>query len=209
MFPSEKPQRGSPYSQELIKHFRPYCTTRTTGRGEQLELRVNDQSLCYLILDGTIVVYRQRDNMMLTTARSPAVFGISNLAGALFTDYAKTITPCLIGVITIDKVNAIITEKALWGLVSKHLMFVSHQLYSRVMPQGAPTAYDMIRQQLILLMNEDENYRSSVTVEHYIREKTQLSRSGIMRILADLKSGGYVEMEGGRLVKIIKLPARY
>jgi CRP-like cAMP-binding protein len=61
----------------------------------------------------------------------------------------------------------------------------------------------------MLLMNEDENFRRSITVERYIREKTQLSRSGVMRILADLKTGGFIEMEDGRLIKINKLPARY
>jgi hypothetical protein len=30
-----------------------------------------------------------------------------------------------------------------------------------------------------------------------------------MRILADLKTGGFIEIEEGRLVKINKLPARY
>jgi uncharacterized membrane protein len=53
------------------------------------------------------------------------------------------------------------------------------------------------------------SYRGSVTAERYIREKTQLSRSGVMRILADLKTGGFIEMEEGRLIKINKLPARY
>jgi hypothetical protein len=56
-------------------------------------------------------------------------------------------------------------------------------------------------------MEEDE-LSGSVTAERYIREKTQLSRSGVMRILADLKTGGFIEMEEGRLIKINKLPAR-
>jgi len=93
--------------------------------------------------------------------------------------------------------------------LSKHLMFVYNRLYNNVMPQGAPTAYEMIRQQLIKLMDEDESYRNAITAERYIREKTQLSRSGVMRILADLKTGGFIEIEDGRLVKINKLPARY
>jgi uncharacterized membrane protein len=35
------------------------------------------------------------------------------------------------------------------------------------------------------------SYRRGITAERYIRDKTQLSRSGVMRILADLKAGGY------------------
>ncbi|MCX3081582.1 helix-turn-helix domain-containing protein, partial [Klebsiella michiganensis] len=76
-------------------------------------------------------------------------------------------------------------------------------------PQGTPTAYEMIRQQLIKLMEEEVDYRHSVTAEKYIREKTRLSRSGVMRILAALKTGGFIEMEEGKLIKINKLPAKY
>ncbi len=58
-------------------------------------------------------------------------------------------------------------------------------------------------------MTESEAFRASTTVEKYIRTKTHLSRSGILKILAELKTGGYVEMDEGRLVKINKLPAKY
>ena len=181
----EKSQRGSPHAQALISHLLPDCTTRHTARGERLDLQVNGQGMCYLILEGTIAVYRRSDNMMLSTARSPAVFGLANLTDIYFSDYLKTVSPCLIGTITTERVNAIIKEKALWGL------------------------YEMIRQQLMKLTEEEEGYRLSVTAEKYIREKTHLSRSGVMRILADLKTGGFIEMEEGRLIKINKLPAKY
>ena len=205
----EKSHRGSPYAQELISHLLPECTTRHTARGERLDLEVEGQGMCYLILEGTVAIYRKSDNMMLSTARSPALFGLANLTDIYFNDYIKTVGPCLIGTLTAERVNEIIKEKALWGLLSKQLTFVYSRLYNNVMPQGAPTAYEMIRQQLIKLMEEDESYRSSVTAERYIREKTQLSRSGVMRILADLKTGGFIEIDEGRLIKINKLPARY
>ena len=205
----EKSHRGSPYAQELISHLLPECTTRHTARGERLDLEVEGQGMCYLILEGTVAIYRKSDNMMLSTARSPALFGLANLTDIYFNDYIKTVGPCLIGTLTAERVNEIIKEKALWGLLSKQLTFVYSRLYNNVMPQGVPTAYEMIRQQLIKLMEEDESYRSSVTAERYIREKTQLSRSGVMRILADLKTGGFIEIDEGRLIKINKLPARY
>lgn len=153
----EKSQRGSPHAQALISHLLPDCTTRHTARGERLDLQVNGQGMCYLILEGTIAVYRRSDNMMLSTARSPAVFGLANLTDIYFSDYLKTVSPCLIGTITTERVNAIIKEKALWGLLSQQLMYVYSRLYNNVMPQGAPTAYEMIRQQLIKLTEEEED----------------------------------------------------
>ncbi|MHA0938650.1 helix-turn-helix domain-containing protein, partial [Enterobacter kobei] len=59
------------------------------------------------------------------------------------------------------------------------------------------------------LFNEDPSVRNNITVESYIREKTHLSRSGVMRILAGLKKGGYIEMQRGVLINIVKLPEKY
>lgn len=206
MSSSAKPHKGSPYAQELISHLQPYCTPRKTERGEQLDFKVNGQGMCYLILEGTVAVYRRNDNMMLSTARSPAVFGLANLTDIYFDDYIKTINSCVIGEISTARVHDIIKEKSLWGLLSKQLMFVYGRLYNNVMPQGAPTAYEMIRQQLLNLIEEDESYRAAVTAELYIREKTHLSRSGVMRILADLKTGGFIEMEEEDSLKSISFP---
>lgn len=136
MSSSENPHRGSPYAQALINHLLPYCTPRKTARGEQLDLQVNGQGMCYLLLEGTVAVYRRSDAMMLSTARAPAVFGIANLTDIYFDDYFKTVTPCTIGVIPAERVHEIINEKSLWGLFSKQLMFVYSRLYKNIMPQA-------------------------------------------------------------------------
>ncbi|STT07719.1 Crp/Fnr family transcriptional regulator [Klebsiella michiganensis] len=49
---ANQPFRGSPYAQEFISHLQPYCTTYRTGRGEQFDLQVNGQGMCYLLLEG-------------------------------------------------------------------------------------------------------------------------------------------------------------
>ena len=119
MSSTEKTHRGSPYARELISFLQPYCTTRNVAPGEQLDLQVNGQSVCYLILEGTVAIYRRSDNMMLTTARSPALFGLANLTDIYFNDYLKTVTPCLTGMLTTVQVEAVIKENGLWGLLSK------------------------------------------------------------------------------------------
>ncbi|WP_230351658.1 winged helix-turn-helix transcriptional regulator [Lelliottia sp. WAP21] len=201
--------RGSPWSQELIEHLKPYASVRHVERGERLDLEVNGQGMCYLIIEGSVAIYRSSDNMLLSTSTSPGVFGLANLTDVYFDDYLKTIKPCTIGFIDTQTANTVIKEKGLWKLVSDHLMVIYDRLYHHIMPRGAATAYDMVRQQLFELMNEEESFRHDITAERYIREKTHLSRSGVMRILADLKAGGYVEMEDGVLMKIHKLPAKY
>ncbi|WP_416173619.1 helix-turn-helix domain-containing protein [Enterobacter kobei] len=48
-----------------------------------------------------------------------------------------------------------------------------------------------------------------MTAERYIRNKTPLSRSGVMKILSSLKSGGYINIEQGKLISIGVLPKKY
>ncbi|MBM3070836.1 helix-turn-helix domain-containing protein [Enterobacter sp. RHBSTW-00994] len=202
-------RRGSPYAREFISHLQPFCQVQSCVQGKQLDFQVNGQGMCYLILEGSVAVYRRKDTMLLSTATSPAIFGVSNLAGIFLNDYLITLKPCLLGVMTTDDVSAVIKEKDLWCLLSKQLMYVCNRLYHNIMPQNALTAYDVIRHQLTELMSEEESFRLSITAEQYIRDKTHLSRSGTMRILAALKAGNYVKMEEGRLIRINKLPAKY
>lgn len=72
-----------------------------------------------------------------------------------------------------------------------------------------PTAYEVIRTQLIQLMAEPDEIRLNMTIESYIRNKTKISRSAIMNILAQLKSGEYITTHRGILVNIAKLPHKF
>ena len=58
-------------------------------------------------------------------------------------------------------------------------------------------------------MSEDARLRNSITAENYIRDKTNLSRSGIMRILSELKEGGYIEINRGILMMVHQLPEKF
>ena len=85
---------------------------------------VDGRGMSYLILEGTVAIYRRSDNLMLSTAKSPALFGVANINDIFFDDYLKTVTPCKIGTLTAEQLHVIIQEKALWGLISNHLMFM-------------------------------------------------------------------------------------
>ncbi|MEG6127356.1 helix-turn-helix domain-containing protein [Enterobacter asburiae] len=67
----------------------------------------------------------------------------------------------------------------------------------------------MIILNLIALMNEDEALSAYINVSDYILEKTRLSRSRVIKILGDLRIGGYIEINRGILIKINKLPEKY
>jgi CRP-like cAMP-binding protein len=201
--------RSSPFASELIAHLRPFAVFHTTVVGERLDHTINGEAMCYLILEGSVASYRRDDETLLFTVQAPALFGIGNVTDVFFDEYCKVITPGLTGVISVEKAREVVETHNLWNVVSQHIMHVTNRLYKNMLHRIAPSAYEIIRGQLIDLMREEDTFRKSVTAERYIRDKTHLSRSGVMRILADLKTGGFIEMEEGRLIKINKLPARY
>lgn len=206
---TEMPERGSPYGSELVARLCSYATVRNVTAGEKLLYSVEGKAMCYLILEGSVAIHRSGNDTLLYTGHAPALFGIGNVADVFFDEYCKTLTSGKIGVIDVAIAREVIERDNLWRLLCQHLLFSANRLYTHVLNRTAPTAYEVIRIQLMELLNEELSIRHNITAERYIRDKTQLSRSGVMRILADLKTGGFIEMEDGKLVRINKLPAKY
>jgi len=135
--------------------------------------------------------------------------GIANLQKLQQDGYLKTLVTCDIAILKMSTVHDVITTNQLWELVAKHMMDIAGKLFVHSKQLTAPSAYDIIRIQLNELFHEVPAIRNNITAEKYIRDKTHLSRSGVMRILAGLREGGYIEMHRGKLINIVKLPEKY
>ncbi|EPV2476642.1 helix-turn-helix domain-containing protein [Enterobacter asburiae] len=68
---------------------------------------------------------------------------------------------------------------------------------------STPNSYESIRHQLIELMAKPSEIRELITAENYIRCKTRMSRSSIMRILSDLKQVVILRLKEGFYVECI------
>ncbi|EKA2160415.1 helix-turn-helix domain-containing protein, partial [Salmonella enterica] len=51
--------------------------------------------------------------------------------------------------------------------------------------------------------------RESIIVLNFIQRRTGISRSRTMKILSELKKGGYIHIDNGRLTALGKLPVAY
>lgn len=72
------------------------------------------------------------------------------------------------------------------------------------------TTYDVVCTLLLEIADLPDNQRSKTSVAQYILERSNMGRSGLMRILADLRKGEYVDIQKGKLVSILrKLPKVY
>ncbi|WP_374708446.1 helix-turn-helix domain-containing protein [Buttiauxella selenatireducens] len=69
--------------------------------------------------------------------------------------------------------------------------------------------YELICNLLNSLNNETFEIRATTTALEYIKSRSMLSRSGIMKTLSGLKTGGYITTNKGLLVKLNVLPKRF
>ncbi|EMC8872176.1 helix-turn-helix domain-containing protein, partial [Escherichia coli] len=62
---------------------------------------------------------------------------------------------------------------------------------------------------LIELWAYASEYRQSINVLNFIQRRTGISRSRTMKLLSELKKGGYITIDGGRLIDMKKLPTAF
>lgn len=195
---------SSSFSTELAEALADRAPTRSYGKGLRLPLVKDGIVFCYVLITGTVEIHRNSDNLLIATVAAKNIVGL-----ALHDAYIVTKMTSRIAILKQEEAHRIIENKGLWETLSRHMMELNNKLYAHSCQLCAPTVYEVICKQLMALSNEPESIRLNIAAERYIREKMHVSRSSIMKILANLKAGGYIEIEDGRLLSIRRLPAKY
>ena len=197
------------YSARLIDVLLPHAIVKRYPPGSKKLFTVNGECYCYILLEGHLAMHRATDHRLVSNISPPALIGLHNMPEKPLNDYIKTLESSLLALISVKNIFPLIAENNLWETLARYLVFVVNQYYAISMDTSSSSAYNLIKTQLIQLINEDEYVRLNTTAEKYIREKTGLSRSGIMRVLAELKFGGNIKIERGVLMEIKRLPLKY
>jgi hypothetical protein len=194
-----------PWAKILAEALLPYAPIQTFRKGTKLSLRENDEPICRIIVSGSVKIHRSADDLLILSVLNwPSIIGLG-----VNDAYLLTSETCKIATLTQAEVHQHVQELDLWEVLAQHMTMLTSKLYSYSKQLSAPTAYEIICNQLMSLVSESNDLRANISVERYIRDKTHLSRSSIMKILADLKVGGYIEIENGRLIEIKHLPPKY
>lgn len=199
----------SEFVPQLVECLTRHADAKHVLSRRRLWYQVSGERFCYLIIRGNGTLHRSSDDRLIATFTAPAVLGLQNLYRLETDVYIRTLVPSEIAIFSMEDVHAIITANNLWEPIAGHMMVVTGKIFNSLEQLSAPSAYQIVRTQLNELFNEKSGIRDNITAERYIREKSHLSRSGIMRILATLKEGGFIELERGVLKKIIKLPEKF
>lgn len=192
----------------LIKYVLPAAERVVIGRGDVVHYYKDDIRQCFLLLQGSVALHRRGDGIVLNSESAPFILGVSSQFSSEHL-YMRALETSEIARVPLDCFNHIVAQLDLWEHFSKLLIYTASRVYEHCAQISQMSAYDIIRFQLVELMQEPDAIRQKITAAAYIKSRTYLSRSGIMRILAELRTGKYITMERGILLDINHLPRKY
>lgn len=192
----------------LLTHILPFAERMVISRGDIVNYYSDETQQCLLLLNGSVALHRRGDGIVLNSESSPFLLGVSS---QLATEhlYVRALETSEIARLPLDCFNRIVAQDKLWENFARLLVYTASRVYEHCALISQMSAYDIIRFQLVELMQEHDAIRNNITAAAYIKSRTYLSRSGIMRILAELRTGGYITMHRGILIEINRLPLRY
>jgi CRP-like cAMP-binding protein len=201
---------AKPYKhiEKLINTLLPLTERRILSRGEVVHYYHHDDRQCFLLLQGSVALHRRGDGIVLNSESSPFILGVSSQFSSEHL-YVRALETSELAAVSLERFNSTIAQHNLWEPFSHLLIYTASRAYEHCSRISQMSAYDIIRFQLVELMQEPEAIRMNTTAAAYIQSRTWLSRSGIMRILAELRTGQYITMERGVLLDIHHLPRKY
>ncbi|HAZ77817.1 MULTISPECIES: helix-turn-helix domain-containing protein [Enterobacteriaceae] len=151
----------------------------------------------------------KKQNLAIVTG--PSILGLGQLAPSGAIAQYEAIAPCMVYSVGVDKFIKIVEENRLWPDVMKIILTIVNTLAARTAASGLQSAYDIIRSYLIYMDRETAySLKERYTVVKYMQTFSRLSRSIILKILAELKAGGFIEMKKGKLIRINRnLPEKF
>jgi hypothetical protein len=176
-------------------------------RGETVHYYKDDVRQCFLLLQGSVALHRRGDGIVLNSESAPFILGVSSQFSSehlYVRAWRRQKSPACRWRRLIR-----LSQQDLWEHFAKLLIYTASRVYEHCAQISQMSAYDIIRFQLVELMQEPDAIRKNTTAAAYIKSRTYLSRSGIMRILAELRTGKYITMARGVLLDIHHLPRKY
>ncbi|MFO6296576.1 winged helix-turn-helix transcriptional regulator [Rahnella selenatireducens] len=194
----------------LIERLSPLLTFEDFPVGKKFSFTPQHCHDCYIVLTGAISLTRNPNDVLIELVEAPTLRGIIPLLHSSQSSYTLTvIAPAQIAILKLDRFYALLTDLNLWEAFARHLQVMASRGADMLSKLILPTVYDLVRTQLYELMDKNEDIRESISAEKYIRSKTCVSRSAVMRILSDLRTGGYIVIENGVLKTINNIPKGY
>mgnify|MGYP003365716020 FL=1 len=194
--------------QNIIDYTSPYSSSLLVPRGGILDYMSDNIQHCYFLLEGSITLNRRWDGMVLNSQQYPFISGVSHQLSCGDNLYVRTAESSRLCKMPLERFNLLIEKYALWESFCYLLIYTTSSIYEQCSAVSQMSSSEIVMYHLRQLMLEPSRLRNSMTAAGYIMDKTLLSRSGIMRILRQLREAKCIILERGILVGINHLPTK-
>ena len=194
--------------QNIIDYTSPYSSSLLVPRGGILDYMSDNIQHCYFLLEGSITLNRRWDGMVLNSQQYPFISGVSHQLSCGDNLYVRTAESSRLCKMPLERFNLLIEKYALWESFCYLLIYTTSSIYEQCSAVSQMSSSEIVMYHLRQLMLEPSRIRNSMTAAGYIMDKTLLSRSGIMRILRQLREAKCIILERGILVGINHLPTK-
>ncbi|MEQ0299224.1 helix-turn-helix domain-containing protein, partial [Klebsiella sp. CN_Kp113] len=146
---------------------------------------------------------------------APAIIGLVDSYGVTYNvptrpeHFLIAETKCSGRAVSLPAFIKTVDECDLWHDVARILAYRLMVMSVRDRELVGVDSYLKVRSLLIELWAYASEYRQSINVLNFIQRRTGISRSRTMKLLSELKKGGYITIDGGRLIDMKKLPTAF
>lgn len=168
------------------------------------------QPQLYLFLDGQVSLLRSSDQLIIVTVCKSHLFGMTEATHLLRFLFLRVDMKSTIFRINLSQAHKIFTEQELWQDVSIFLSYITSYLCYRDALVYQKNTYSVVRNQLLEIYKLSLNGDFKTPILQYIQDRTHLSRSSILNVIANLKAGGFIKTSrGGCLIILKELPFKW
>ncbi|RKP44986.1 helix-turn-helix domain-containing protein [Pararobbsia silviterrae] len=164
----------------------------------------------HVVHRGACRVEYRRTGLTLGIVHAPYVAGVLEAVNGDCGLVYECKAPSTAIAFTLDDWNALIVRCDLWKDVAVVLAKYLEAISMRTAFLTASSAYEIVCNALHILDAHAPDLKRDLVAVSFVLERTKLSRSIVAKIISDLRAGGYLEIDRGRLIAITRpFPLRY
>lgn len=183
--------------------------------GDEFLLNSGGENKIVLLQSGIFSFCRSGSGLHVSSTFAPSIVGLVDSYGVTYDvptrpeHFLIAETECRGRAVSLPDFIKTIDECDLWHDVARILAYRPMVMSVRDRELVGVDSYLKVRALLIELWAYASEYRQSINVLNFIQRRTGISRSRTMKLLSELKKGGYISIDGGRLLDMKKLPTAY
>jgi CRP-like cAMP-binding protein len=193
----------------IFNFIKEICPVKKGRAGQRFTLQQNNIKMCLILYQGTCIIRRIKDSLVLSTIKAPNMVGLYDLYHEKSEIQVIANSDIEFRLVSIEELLKYTDQHHQWKNFCYFLLLSATRFCDYQKENAGISNYELICNMLTSLENESFEIRATTTALEYIQERSKLSRSGIMKTLSTLREGGYITIKNGLLINILYLPKKF